>query len=334
MADAVPDDLDLRQLVERLERLVLQGERRFTADEAAVEAGLTLDEARQLWHSLGFATEPDEQDERLFGDSDVEAMRLVQHLEAFGLDSAELRSSMTRFFGQTFSRLASMEGQILLDHLAKNPEVLASADGAVALADEVLPVLERLQNYVWRRQLASYLSRIAATADEGVGASDDVCVGFADLAGFTSLTRRLDEKELRSLLERFESLAGDIVATNGGRIVKTIGDEVLFTVEDPRCAAEIALQLLAAADGHDDMPDLRIGVARGPIVRRMGDVFGATVNIASRLTKLVRPGNVLVDRAMSEALEALEGYELRSLRPADVRGYHRLHSWRLRRAER
>lgn len=335
MSDALPDDLQLDRVVDRLETLVLEGERRYAAGEAAERAGLPLDEARQLWRSMGFATVEGDEDEIRYTDGDVEAMRLVQRLERLGVDDGELRSSMTRFFGQTFSRLASMEGQILLDFLAEHPEVLESEDEVMRLAGEVLPILEQLQGYVWRRQLAGYVSRLAASAGNGADAADPcVAVGFADLTGFTTLTRSLAEKDLRALLERFESAAGEIVGAHGGRVVKTIGDEVLFTADECQAAAEIALDLLALAEGDEQLPDLRIGLAAGPVVRRMGDVYGATVNIASRLTKLVRPGNVLVDRTMSEALEGLDGYELRSLRPADVRGYHRLHSWRLRRTPR
>ena len=96
--------------------------------------------------------------------------------------------------------------------------------------------------------------------------------------------------------------------------------------------AEIALALLDAADDDDGCPQLRVGLAAGPVVSRLGDVFGQTVNIASRLTSIARPGSVLVDQGMSEALEDDDRYALKPLRPASVRGYHHLRSWRLRRA--
>ena len=78
---------------------------------------------------------------------------------------------------------------------------------------------------------------------------------------------------------------------------------------------------------------MRIGLAAGPVVLRFGDVYGSTVNIASRLTSLARPGSVLVDRVMAEQLGDDERFALRSKRPESVRGYHHLHQWRLRRAD-
>ena len=153
------------------------------------------------------------------------------------------------------------------------------------------------------------------------------------MAGCTSLTRRLAESELRELLETFESLSTEIVGAHGGRIVKTIGDEILFQADDAGGAAEIALEIVEAANADERMPPLRSGVAVGPVMSRLGDVYGSTVNIASRLTALCRPGAVLVDRGMSEALRTDPRFVLKPMRSESVRGYGHLHPWRLRRAD-
>ena len=159
-------------------------------------------------------------------------------------------------------------------------------------------------------------------------------IGFADLSGFTALTRRLSEHDLRALLETFESLATDVVGERGGRIVKTIGDEVLFQVEDPACGVEIALDLIDAVAAAPNLPELRAGLAYGEVVSRLGDVYGSTVNIASRLTSISRPGWVLVDRELHDALAGDERFRFKSRRPESVRGFHHLRQWRIRRAER
>ena len=117
-------------------------------------------------------------------------------------------------------------------------------------------------------------------------------------------------------------------------MVKTIGDEVLFVADSAVDAAEIALDLLAAAETDNLLPPLRIGLAAGPVVSRLGDVYGSTVNIASRLTSLCRPGTILVDRVMAEMLGEDSRFALRARRPESVRGYHHLRQWRLRRAGR
>ena len=102
------------------------------------------------------------------------------------------------------------------------------------------PLISSLQDWVWRRQLAAYFSRAAANAGAGSGPTTELAVGFVDMAGFTTFTRRSSEAELRDVLTAFETLATDVVVGHDGQIVKTIGDEILFTADRPRDAALIA----------------------------------------------------------------------------------------------
>ena len=146
-------------------------------------------------------------------------------------------------------------------------------------------------------------------------------------------------------LEYFESECSGLVVDHGGRVIKNIGDEVLFVTEDVAQAADAALVMTARGSDPDDrFPEVRAGVAYGDVVSRLGDVFGPTVNIASRLTSIARPGSVLVDRGAHDALtgdtedRALEerehaGFSFRRMRRTSVKGYSRLQSWVLRRAD-
>jgi adenylate cyclase len=159
-----------------------------------------------------------------------------------------------------------------------------------------------------------------------------VAVGFVDMVDFTAFTRRSSEAELRGVLDAFESMATDVVGEHRGQIVKTIGDEVLFTADDPRDAAQIAVDLLDAGGRDDRLPQLRGGVAFGQVVTRLGDVFGEPVNIASRLTGIARAGSVLVDDGLADRLRDDDAFVVHALRPVSVTGYGHLHAWRLRRA--
>lgn len=327
-------DLDIPRLLDRVEESVLGGPRRYTADQVAAKAGVPREESSALWRALGFATTDD--DLVMFTDNDVEALRLVQELRSCGFEDDALISAMARLFGQTFSRLASWQGQLLIEMLSQRPDLVESEDSVVEVIEHVGPVMERLQAYAWRRQLVGFFARVAARAGDDVAEplSSPQAIGFADMSGFTSLTRKATEAELRDLLDRFESLATEIVGQGGGRIVKTIGDEILFQTDTPAEAAQIALQLLEAAEQDPRLPDLRAGLAYGTVVSRLGDVYGSTVNIASRLTSIARPGAVLVDRAMHDALSGDPRFHLKPRRAESVRGFHHLHQWRLRRAGR
>ena len=93
-------------------------------------------------------------------------------------------------------------------------------------------------------------------------------------------------------------------------MVKTVGDEVLFVTLGAAPAGAIALDLVQAMGDDDFLPDVRVGMAFGPVVSRLGDVFGTTVNRASRLTAVARPGTVLVDDALAASLASLSGFEM------------------------
>lgn len=326
--------LDIPRLLDRVEETVLGGPRAYTAAQVAEKAGVGRDESRALWRALGFAVVED--DAAVFTDSDVEALTLVKDLRSCGFEDDALISAMTRLFGQTFSRLASWQGQLLIEMLSERPDIISSEDSVVDVIEHVGPLMERLQTYAWRRQLVAFFARVAAraAADDTMPLTAPLGIGFADMSGFTSLTRKATEAELRELLDGFESLATDVVGQHGGRIVKTIGDEVLFQAESATSAAEIGLELLEAAAADPRLPDLRAGLAYGPVVSRLGDVYGSTVNIASRLTSISRPGWILVDREMHDQLADDDRFFLKSRRPESVRGFHHLHPWRLRRAER
>ena len=138
------------------------------------------------------------------------------------------------------SRLADWQSRLVLETVANRPEVLA--EGSLAdFVGQLVPVLERVHAHVWRRQLAASAQRLlSGDADSTEGPQT---VGFADLAGYTSLSRQLSVSELSLILEEFESLASDLIAEHRGRVIKTIGDEVMFAVESPAAAADLALAL-------------------------------------------------------------------------------------------
>ena len=108
--------------------------------------------------------------------------------------------------------------------------------------------------------------------------------------------------ELTDMVERFEEVTTGLITDHHGRVVKTIGDEVLFVLDDPKEAALLALELLEQHLDDDTFPEVRIGMAYGNVLHHMGDVFGPVVNLASRLTSVARPGSAVIDREMAESL--------------------------------
>ena len=128
-------------------------------------------------------------------------------------------------------------------------------------------------------------------------------------------------------------MAYDVVADHGGRVVKMIGDEVMFLVDDPVGAAEIALGLAEASRDAAGLSDVRVGLAVGPVIEREGDAFGATVNLASRATAIAYPGTVVVSPELRELLEVHPEFAFRGMRPRFLKHIGRVALSVLRRAD-
>lgn len=307
---------------------MLGGERRYTRADVAERAGVDTELARTLWRALGFADIDD--DNVAFTDRDIEALQIVHALVSTGIIDAEAQLAVTRAMGQTLSRLAEWQVSTITEAFGGGDPL--SPDDATRVAHELVPVMERLIGYVWRRHLAATAARALSTGrDDEVAGS--MAVGFADLVGFTSLTRHVDDDELAALVERFERIASESVAECAGRVIKTVGDEVMFTADDAATGVEIALRVSERVGADDGLPDVRVGVALGTVLARLGDVFGEPVNIASRLTSIARPGSVVVDRELANALEGDDRFRLRRMPPRPVRGYTLLHGFRVRRGD-
>ena len=190
---------------------------------------------------------------------------------------------------------------------------------AVDLSSDHLEEFEALLVYAWRRQLAAVAGRALAERD-AEAVSGVLSVGFADLVSFTRLSQRLEERELAALVDRFGRRSADVIAGAGGRLVKTVGDEVLFVADSAARAARIGLELAETMAEDPVLPDVRVGIATGTVLTRMGDVFGRTVNLANRLTALAAPGTVLADRDTTEALASDPDFVLDAARTRAVRG--------------
>jgi adenylate cyclase len=132
-----------------------------------------------------------------------------------------------------------------------------------------------------------------------IQAGQEIGVCFADLVGFTSLSAELEVDQLGSVVSRLGELSAD-VAVDPVRLVKTIGDAAMFVSPELPQLIDAALSLVESAE-HADLPAMRAGIAHGPAVIRAGDFYGNSVNLASRVTGVARPGSVLCTEEVRDA---------------------------------
>lgn len=286
-------------------------------------AGVPLEEAERLWMELGFP--PVEPDVTWFTEADAEVLGNVAEFRQWDVIGFDDIVSMTRVLGQALARAAGAQARLTLSSLPagqpSSPEDDEALEAAVTLGAQVS---ERFLSYVWRRHLAAALGRAVDPRPTEV-------VGFVDLVGYTELSARLDPDELPELLGRFQQVSSAHVAAQGGRIVKLIGDAVMFVAPEPRAAALAALGLRDALAEDDTSPAVRIGMAVGPLVHLEGDVYGDTVNRASRIAELARRDTILVDDDVAAALAGDPEVSLRPLRPHRLKGIGLVRCWVLRR---
>ena len=315
-------DRDSGYTRQELEQAILGQAPDLTNDAVALAAGVPIDQARRLWRALGF---PDLGEEAAFTDGDLHALSTVIGAVDKGAIDFETAVRLTRAVGQTMAKLADWQVATLSargEQLEAGDEATGSRIGsALRLTEQVGIPFEKLLVYSWRRHLAAAVARV-----EALGAKDSdlhttrVTVGFADLVSFTALSNEMSEDRIGSMVEIFESRCADVVAARSGRVIKTLGDSVLFVSGDPVRAMDIGLSIVDVIGRDSRLPDVRIGLSTGSVIMQLGDVFGPPVNMAARLTGVARRNRVITDPATADLLPPGQ-FDCRPLPARPLRGF-------------
>lgn len=301
---------------EDLERAVLGEAPVFNAQDIVSETGVDLEEAQRLWRALGF---PEHGLEVAFTEADAAALSTIHGIVESGLIDLDTAVNLTRGVGQTMARLADWE-VATMSQVVEEEDATGAGD-LLRVLEEMGKPFERLLIYAWRRHLAAAVTRVQALrANEEDLNTVQLTVGFADIVSFTALSNRLSEERIGDLVELFESRCLDVVASQHGRVIKSIGDSVLFVNDDPVRAYDTAEGIINVVGRDARMPDVRLGLASGAVVMRLGDVFGPPVNLAARLTAVARRNRVIIDKATAGLLPDDE-FETRTLPGRPVRGF-------------
>jgi len=321
------DGAALERIANQLAEALI-GSATLSRREIAVQAGIDIEQARRLWQALGFP--PVDDDDPVFTAADTAVLAAIHGMMAERGASEEMVVQQTRVVGQALARVADAQVSATLERVSTQ-----LGDGGAPLATaiqsiiEQAPQLEQFVRHAWRRHVIAAVLRLAAAPSSS---GRETVVGFADLSGFTAFSRSVDVPTLAAMVDRFEALAYEHILRYGGRVVKTIGDEVMFAVDEPHQAAEIALALVEAYGRDAELPNIRVGLAMGPVLAWEGDLFGPTVNLASRLANFARPGAVLLAGGLGARLGDDARFILRHLRAVRLKGIGAERAWVLRRA--
>jgi adenylate cyclase len=286
-----------------VERAIAGDGPRYSAREVAEISGLDLDLLRRFRAALGVPY--GDPDEKIGGEADLRAALQAKAILDAGLpEDGVLQSART--IGMGMARVAEANRELVVRNLTDpGDDERDLANRLVQTAEALLPLVGEQLVYAFRANLLEQVKRdVIAAADLAsgeIGGAVERSICFADLVEFTSLGEEIAPEELGVVAGRFEELATSIVAAPV-RLVKTIGDAVMMVSPEAGPLVEQALDLVAAAAAEgDDFPVLRAGIATGPTLPQSGDYYGRSVNLASRVTGIARPGSVLVDTATREA---------------------------------
>lgn len=244
-----------------------------------------------------------------YTDGIIELLGMMAELRAFFSDSEVI--ALSRVIASSVARIAEAAVSTFLtdvesDFVSEGRSELELGQTSFEAARLIDGMGHRLDPLL-RRHVLQAVERTRATTVSDVERFEyRYAVGFVDLVGFTSLSGNLSARELSEFVADFDARSHDIVADSGARVVKLIGDEVMFVAADPSavCQAGRALVEEFANDGDDVLP--RGGMAYGNVVLRSGDYYGPVVNLASRLADQAVPGELLVTDELAHAAMACE----------------------------
>ncbi len=331
-----------------IEEALIGGQRALTADEVGARIGVPVD--RVLAYRRMFGLPAADHDAPVFTEADARAGELITSLaDDEGIAPAVL-GELIRSLGHTMDRLVLWQAEALVEDLADR-YALDHPSARLLVLDRLAglaPRLDALLTYAYHRQLAALAGRwdtelasLHSRGAPGGGLPLARAVGFADMVSFTRRTAGLGATDLSAFVERFEAAARDVVAAAGGRVVKTIGDAVLFVADDPATGALVALGLAdefggsAAAELAGDtrgVTPVRVSLVWGRVLSRFGDVFGVPVTLAARLTDMAEPSTVWTDAETARVLAPDGRFVTRALPSRDAEGLGVVEPYQLRRA--
>jgi class 3 adenylate cyclase len=260
-------------------------------------------------------------DQPVASDADVDMIRTAVGMS--GVLGVEATLGLARVMGSSMARVGdaastSVRGNMPSMSVAVSGSELETARAFAGIAGAV-PALGRVLDTLFRHHLESARMHFERTESWDIVGQGGirVGVGFTDLCGFTGLTQQLSMDNLSLLLTRFEEIATDVVNDHGARLVKFIGDAVMFVATDALTAVQVAEALVTSAQVRGLMA--RGGVTVGAALALDGDYFGPVVNLASRLCNLADPGTVLVSDEVAERVRDTRSAV--SLGPQQIRGF-------------
>jgi adenylate cyclase len=267
--------------------------------------GIDLILLQRLQRAIGLVTVEDP-DAAVHMRADGEAAAYAQRFVEVGLDPDQV-VLVVRVLAEGLSHTAEVMRYSALSAIMRpGATEVEIAKGSKALVGQIAPLLgpmiqDMLFMHLRHMMETEAINAAERAAGQPLPGARQVTIAFADLVGFTRIGEVVSAEELGQLANRLADLAREMTVPPV-RLIKTIGDAVMFVCPEPAPLLDAVLKLVDVVDTDNEFPRLRAGLASGMAVSRAGDWFGSPVNVASRVTGVARPGKVLVADSVWEAV--------------------------------
>jgi class 3 adenylate cyclase len=297
--------------------VIRSGPPQYSLRDAATQLGLPLEEIEHAWAVLGLTAES--VDALLLSQADLDGLRTWAELQA--LIGSEAALGLLRVTGAGLARIAeagsaSLRAIVPAIQLNYTADELATAQAFRAVANYA-PRIGAFLDAAYRQHLANVRMYFEDVIRD-TSASVECGIGFVDLSGFTALTQQLQPDQLSMLLSEFSATVTDVVHADKGRVVKFIGDAVMWVAPRAASLAQAAADMVNHPKAVEAGLQVRAGIAYGSMVAVNGDYFGIPVNLAARLVAAAEPGQILAAQAVRDELPDWPG---RALEPIPLKGF-------------
>jgi class 3 adenylate cyclase len=294
-------------------------------EEIAAERGVPVSLVERLHESIGF--EPPTPHDRA-GEDDLALLAVLDLFRSVGVPD----EAVARLFGvyaDAAGRLAKAEAELYEAHIEERLRTSGKSEreliefgtefGArvsAALEQALVMVYRRHRVHVWTEHSVNHVD--AALEAEGIEGRipQPPAICFVDLTGYTRLTEERGDRFAADVAAQLASLVKDISRRQGGNPIRWLGDGGMFHFRDPARAVHAGLDMVEQAPAIG-LPPAHIGIHAGPVIFQDGDVYGRTVNLASRLASVAQAGEVVVS---DDVAERAAGFSYEDMGPVTLKG--------------
>jgi adenylate cyclase len=296
--------------------------------EVSEEDGVSLELLMAIREAIGFGQAEEDDPMR---EDELRIVPIITLQLEMGFDPSVI-GRWLRVYGDGLRRIAETEADWWHTQV-QVPNEAAGLSGAEVLAvgaevgEEVSPLLEQAllaiyranQDHIWTSNLIDEVETALDRAGLRNRMATTPAICFLDITGYTRLTEERGDEAAAALAARLTPLVQRSAERHDGKVVKWLGDGVMFYFGDPGRAVAAALEMLDVLRDAG-LPPAHVGIQTGPVVFQDGDYFGRTVNLAARIAGHAEPGQLLVSQEVVSTAGLDDGVSYTAIEPAVLKG--------------